>query len=133
VFYESSSTAGYDPVSLSEDHTLLEQSYSMPNAITGQSDVDNAANTLVQTLTPVAQLTPDIYLGPDAFPRPYDIQIGDGLYFAATSYLHPPKQPGGPGLVCSGRITNVTVLPPSADQTQVEQTQITLGGISVIV
>jgi hypothetical protein len=133
VFYESSTSSGYDYVSLGQDHTLLEQSYSMPNAIVGQSDVDAAANALVQTLTPASQLTPDIYLGPDAFPRPYDVQIGDGLYFSATSYLHPPKQPGGPGLVCSGRVTNVTVYPPSADQTQVEQTQLTLGGITVIV
>jgi hypothetical protein len=132
VFYESGTAHGYDPVSLGQDHTLLEQSYSMPNPITGQSDVDTAADTEVLTLTPTAQLTPVIYLGSDAFPRPYEVQIGDGIYFSATSYLHPPKQPGGPGLVCSGRITNITVIPPSADQTQVEQTQITLGGITVI-
>lgn len=131
VFYESGSTHGYDSVSLGQDHTLLEQSYSMPNPINGQSDVDQAADALVKTLSPTAQLTPDIYLGADAFPRPYDIQVGDGVLFSATSYLHPPKTPNGPGLVCSGRVTNITVLPPSDQQT--EQTQITLGGIQVIV
>lgn len=131
VFYESGATHGYDSVSLSADHTLLEQSYAMPNAVNGQSDVDAAADAFVQTVTPVSQLTPDLYLGADAFPRSYDLQIGDGLLFSSTSYLHPPKQPGGPGLVISGRVTNITVLPPTDQQT--EQTQLTLGGITQII
>lgn len=131
VFYESGSTHGYDNASLKQDHTLLEQSYSMPNVITGQSDVDSAADTQVLTLSPTAQLTPALYLGSDTFPRPYEIQIGDGVMFSATSYMHPPKQRGGPGLVCSGRITNITVLPPT--ENQAEQTQVTLGGITQIV
>lgn len=131
VFYESGSAHGYDNVSLGQDHTLLEQSYSMPNPVTAQADVDKAADTMVQTLTPASQLTPDIYLGADAYPRPYDIQLGDSVQFSATSYLHPPKTANGPGLVCSGRVTNITVLPPSEQQT--EQTQITLGGIKIII
>lgn len=131
IFFESDSTHGFDTVSLNLGHTLLEQSYSAPNPVNALSDVNQMADSQVATLTPTAQLTPAIYMGPGAYPRPYNIQIGDGIRFSATSPLHPPKSPGGPGLVASGRITNITVYPSAADQ--VEQIQLTLGGIQVIV
>lgn len=131
--YTSAYPHGYDLTALNNDkYPLMQSSVSPPLAITnGQSTVNKYADTWVKTTSVQSQITPVISIGPGAFPRIYDISLGDQCIFAATSALHPAQANGSPGIMMYCQITGWTVAPPS--QGNPESVTLNLGAVLPVV
>jgi len=122
---------GQATAELSEGYPLLEDSVSLPNTITAQSQVDTYADGYVAATAILAQIAPTFTLGATAYPKVRDITLGDQIAVAATSPLH-PAQPvtGAPGVTGLFRITGWTLTFPA--QGQAETTTLQLGGLQSV-
>ena len=128
--YVSQPPNGVDQTELNNGYPLLESTVSMQQPVTQQADVNNYANSWLQTSSINAQITPVITLGPGSFPKISDLILGDECMFAATSAIH-PANPGGPGVIFDGRITGWNITPPSQGNAETIQLNLCANGSQV--
>jgi Putative Ig domain len=118
---------GADTADLGDGYPLMETTVSWEGSfVTSQAQVDSFADGQVKLLTQ-GMATPTVNVGGGSYPALRDIGLGDSVWFAATSPLHPPVTDQGgflhPGLQKELRITGWTAYPPGPQQSEYIQLQ----------
>lgn len=127
--YTSHAPHGQVTSELEDGYPLLQDSISLTGMTEASQALTNAlADETAAQESISAMATPVVKLGADATPKVSQVELGDGMEFAATSVLHPAR-PGSnaPGLQVTGRISSWTLYPPGDQQT--EATWYTLGQV----
>lgn len=118
---------GFDINELSTGYPLLELATALPtptsstaSAAQGQANAYAAGQVLTQSV--LGQMTPSVTLGADAYPKLYDLMMGDDVMLTATSQLHPADaNTGAPGLQVLTRMISWTLSFPSASSAETVQ------------
>lgn len=115
---------------LSAGFPLLEGSTSFSGTVSSQAQLDSFAQGSLYPLTLLGNLTPIVMAGEGAMPRIRDVLLGDEVYFAGTSDLHPAGPYGVPGVTQLFQITGWSLTFPTGQQTEQVQWQLgpLLGG-----
>jgi Putative Ig domain len=118
---------GADTADLAAGYPLMETTVSWEGSfVTGQAQVDAFADGHVKLLTQ-GMATPVINVGGGTYFGLQGLALGDSVWFAATSPLHPPTVDADgwqrPGLQQELRITGWTLYPPGPQQSEYLQLQ----------
>jgi hypothetical protein len=115
--YTSASPHGIDTADLDDGYPLLQAATTWPGVgVTSQAQADAYADWLLAGYT-AGTAVPSPVVGPGQQPTARDVSLGDAVYFAATSSLHPADPvTGAPGLQLTARISGWTLIPPEEGQ-----------------